>query len=159
MRKIETYGYLKQGEILLTKRNEFNEAVKNNFKENERFRCTIGKIYRKRSNNQNAYYWGVVIESYLQGLEETQGYPLCFEFVDYRTGEIKRLPMSKKQQADFAHDTLKKLFNVDENDIKRGTSENSTTQMEEYLQNCREYIREWFNIIVELPNEQAKMKL
>lgn len=39
----------------------------------------------------------------------------------------------------------------------KSTTENTTVMQEEYHQRCREFIQEWFNIEVPLPNEQTEL--
>jgi hypothetical protein len=101
----------------------------------------IEKLYKKRSNNQNAYYWGVVIEAFCIGYFEM-------------TGEM----IEKKD----AHDTLKEKFsfkeivNVNTGEITKiiiSTAEGDTMEFERYLEKCRDFILEWFNLVVPLPNE------
>ena len=121
------------------------------FDDKDRLKVTVQKVYRQRSNNQNSYYWGVIIDKYLLGVLETDGRPLGLEFVNKKTGEMLYVPLSEKEQQLAAHEFLKKMFNEG-----RSTKDNTTIQQEEYHQFCREYIKFAYNIDVELPNENLK---
>lgn len=102
----------------------------------------ISKKRKQRSNNQNKYYWGVVVQEFRQGVLEMWGEHIdsqeaheylklhCNfkEIINEATGEIIKLPIS--------------------------TTESNTLEFEEYLEKCRKLIYEYFNVVVALPNEQ-----
>lgn len=153
-----TYGNIKDGKIHYTHLKDFIAAVMGKFKEGERFVVIYKKAYKKRSSKQNGYYWAVIINCFLQGFEETNGHPLCDEYANVITGEILQIPLSREDQANKAHGILKALFNRDpDNDNIKSTTDNSTTQQEEYHEYCREYIRFAYDTGVPLPGEQAEI--
>lgn len=156
-KEIITFGQIKDGKIHYTKINEFKGAVFNKFKENERFMVIYRKIYQKRSSAQNRYYWGIIINCYLQGHEDVNGRPLGLEFINQKSGEILYIPLSEKEQAEKAHEALKSFFNTDPDGKVRSTTDNTTTQQEEYHQYCRDYIKFAFNFDVPLPGEQGEL--
>lgn len=108
---------------------------------------TIQQQRTQRSNNQNNYYWGVIVPMVRSGLNETTGevfsnnevhewlkHQFNFkELINEETGEIVKLPKS--------------------------TSDNSTTEQEVYHEQIRRFAIEWFNIIIPLPNEDLKLEL
>jgi hypothetical protein len=136
----------------LIKRDEFMENVAKTFKDGERFKFIAEQQFRKRSNPQNRYYFGIIIDCYLRGYEETEGRKLCTEIVNRKTGEILYIPMDLKEQQDTAHKFLKTMFNEG-----KSTTENSTEEQEIYHDFCREYIKFAFNLIVPMPDESLKL--
>jgi len=114
--------------------------------EGKEIQLTIEKASKKRSNNQNAYYWGVVLKFLQIGIKDAWGenwtIEKCHEFCKIQfniyerynedTGEIIRIPKS--------------------------TTENTTTSQEEYHSKIRNFIFEWFGITVPLPNEEIKIE-
>ena len=144
MKKIFTYGSIKNGKLYISKRKEFDINI-NSWKDC-RIKLTIEKLYKKRSIFQNAYYWGVVIDLFCEGYK-------------YTTGE--NIHQSE------AHETLKFRFNSKEivnNEtgeilkVIKSTTEMSTSEYMEYIENCRKFILEYFNIYVPEPNEQTKIE-
>jgi hypothetical protein len=107
---------------------------------------TIETKRKKRSQNQNAYYWGCVVSEFRLGALEMWGEHIdseqAHEYLKYHcnykelinenTGEIVKLPQS--------------------------TTTHTTLQFEEYLERCRKLIYEMFGRIVLLPNEQSEVK-
>lgn len=156
-REITTFGQIKGGQIHYTKLAEFKAATLARFKEGERFIVKHIKVYKKRSSAQNRYYWGCLIPSYLQGYEETNGHKLCIEIINQQTGQILLIPVPENEQANMAHEALKQFFLTDENGNIRSTTDNTTTQQEDYHSYCREYIKFAFNIDVPLPGEQSTL--
>ena len=111
-----------------------------------RVKITIEKLYKQRSNQQNAYYFGVIILYFMQGANEEWGEFLdskqCHEelkkacnwkeVVNKRTGEIKKITLSTKDL--------------------------TTVQFEEYEDRCRKLIFEYFNMVVPMPNEELEIE-
>ena len=106
---------------------------------------TFEKPTKKRSNNQNSYYWGVLI-------------PITQEAIRNEWGEV--------YSADMCHELLKAKFlyyeKVNEQTgeiirLPKSTTENTTTTQEEYHSKIREFLREWFNVTAPLPNEELRL--
>lgn len=120
--------------------SKFMEAMKS-FE--GRLKVTVEKKRNNRSLNQNAYYWGCVVQFYVQGIAEMWG---------------------EKIGSEQAHEDLKRECNWIEKvkeetgEVRRfvlSTTELTTTEFEEYLERCRRFLHEYFGITVPLPNEQA----
>jgi len=108
---------------------------------------TFEKVSKKRSNNQNAYYWGVLIpilqncfrEHWGEIWSKEKAHGFCkmqfnfIEKVNESTGEIVRVPKS--------------------------TTENTTSAQEELHIEIRNFIFEWFDVNVPLPNENISLEL
>ena len=90
---------------------------------------TVKKPYPNRSDNQNRYYWGVVV----QLIAESTGYT-----------------------PEEAHEALKWKFLVDRQDklpIAGSTSDKNTTEMEEYMSIIRAWASAELNCYIPLPYE------
>lgn len=107
---------------------------------------TIEKKRKQRSNDQNAYYWGVIIKLIQLAIIESWG---------------------EKKDSKQIHELLKRELNYIERHnestgeiIKdaKSTTENSTAEQEIFHENCRRFANEWFNIIIPLPNEQMTIE-
>jgi len=94
----------------------------------EGYECIIRKIKKQRSLNQNSYYWGIVIKIMSQEL-------------GYTDNEMHQV---------FASEFLM-YINRDRKFIK-STTELSTIEFENYLENCRRLASE-NGIFIPLPNE------
>jgi hypothetical protein len=144
MRKIETLGTILDGNIKIHYRDLFLQNLK--LLTNGRIKLTVEKLYRKRSNEQNAYYWGVIVQSYMNGYLECY----CEEITsDNAHHELKR-ECNYKEVLHESTGELKKVVKI--------TTDLTTVESEEYYERCRNFIYEYFNIIVPLPNEQSEIK-
>ena len=108
---------------------------------------TIDRLKKKRSNNQNSYYWGVLVpitqraifDSWgeVWSIDKTHEYlkeNFCFrEKVNEDTGQVIKLPKS--------------------------TTENTTTEMEVYHLEIRKHLLEWFNVDAPEPNQEITLQL
>lgn len=108
---------------------------------------TIAKAKKKRSNNQNAYYWGLLI-------------PLTQNAIKAEWGEI----WSKEKTHDFYKLHFNYVEKVNETTsevikIPKSTTDNTTTQQEEYHAQIREFLKDWFNVTAPLPNEDLELNL
>lgn len=130
---------------LSTTRKRIKEVL-NSF-EGKEITLTIQKKKKRRSNAQNAYYWGVVIPLMAEAVKNEWGelwsYEKCHEFfkmrflfterVNHDTGEIIKIPKS--------------------------TTENTTSDQEDYHTEIRHFMFEYFNVTVPLPNEQIYLEI
>ena len=142
MKKITITTDIVNGQIKRN-RNLVLEAIKSF--EGKTIILTIERQTKKRTNNQNAYYHGVLIPILKNAIKDSWGEvwssERCHEFckmqfnftekVNEETGEIVRLPKS--------------------------TTENTTTAMEEYHSEIRNFIKEWFGADCPLPNEKITL--
>ncbi len=99
----------------------------------KRFQCEIGPIRKKRSLDENAYMWGVVIPM----LAEACGYGTTAE--DY----------------EMVHEGLKEKF-LRVNDGSslpsvRSTASLNTVEFEKYMDQCRQFGDE-MGVVIPLPN-------
>lgn len=94
---------------------------------------TVDKPKRKRSNNQNEYYWGVVVELIRQSLKERSGFDLTKE---------------------ETHDFLKSKFNSIEVAgllIPKSTTALSTEQFNQYIETIVKWAAEILFLVIPEP--------
>lgn len=107
---------------------------------------TFDKEIKKRSNPQNQYYWGVIV-------------PLIQEAILTEWGEIN----SKEEVHELLKFNCNYIEKVNEETgeilrISKSTTENTTTQQEDFHSNCRKLAKDYFNIDIPLPNEDLKLE-
>ena len=145
MRQTSTYGSVKAGKLKISYRDKFMESIKN--LSDGRVEVKVRRLYKQRSTMQNAYYWGCLLQEFVDGYEDT-------------TGE----KITKEQ----AHQLLKSEFNYTEmvnqktGEVKRiakSTSELTTTEFMDYIEYCIRFIAEWFGRTVAEPGEQKEIEL
>ena len=138
MKKFEIVSKIQNGKIV-ENRSEIEKAIK--YFEDKIITITFELFKKKRSDNQNRYYWGVLIPltriavKELWGedwnIEETHEYLKVnlnyYEIVNEKTGEITRKTKS--------------------------TTENTTVEMETYHLKIRMFLLEWFDIDAPEPNQ------
>lgn len=108
---------------------------------------TFEKPKKQRSNNQNAYYWGLLI-------------PILQKSIKESWGEI----WSKEKTHDFCKMQFNFTERVNEDTglilrVPKSTTENTTSSQEDLHSEIRNFIFEWFNIQVPLPNENITLDL
>ena len=144
MKKLTTYGNIVNGTLKIAKREQFFQSIAQ--AKDCKIKLTVETLYKKRSNEQNAYYWAVIVEFWQ-------------DIIHQEWGESKT--------PNQVHEFLKMNFNTSEvvNEqtgevlyLPKSTTENSTVEMEEYHQRCRDKAFEMFNVMIPLPNEQMELK-
>ena len=144
MNKVTVISSVENG-TLRRNRNTLLRAIQSF--EGKTVEISIKRATKKRSNNQNAYYWGVVIPIIQDALLSTWGEVRNKEFtheflkancgykevVNEETGEIIRVPKS--------------------------TTDNTTTEQEIYHDACRQLAQEFFNVTIPLPNEELTLEV
>jgi len=144
MQKVSITTSIENG-LFRRNRNTVLEAIKSfNGKE---VVVTFEKPKNKRSNQQNNYYWGVLV-------------PLTQKAVLDTWGEVWSI--------DKTHEYLKENFcyyeKVNEETgqvikVPKSTTENTTTEMEIYHLEIRKHLLEWFGVDAPEPNEIVTLKL
>ena len=144
MKKIEITTSIINGKI---KRNA--KTVIDAFKafEGKNITLILMPLKKQRSISQNAYYWGVVIPIWQNILKTEWGEfyskEETHEFLKYNCNFVERV-------------------NTDTGEIIRiskSTTQNSTTDQEEFHLKCRQLAEEMFNVMIPLPNEQIQINL
>jgi hypothetical protein len=102
---------------------------------------TIEKKRKKRSNPQNAYYFGFVIPMMKQGFYNSLG-----EHVG--TDEIHTFLKNRFLFKEIVNENNAEIIKM-----PQSTTELTTIQFEEYLDKIREFGLEFLNITIPLPND------
>lgn len=142
MKKLTTTGTITNGELKIHHRRKFDEALQT--MSDGRVTVTIEKIYNKRTVNQNAYYWGVVLEMYWNGLQA-----LGWEITKAETHEYLIQRFGKKSV------TNEKTGEI--MDVPLRTSEMRTIEMMEYFTQIYQSASEDLQVTIPEPNEQLEI--
>ena len=140
-RKIEVITEVKNGKLTVN-RDLIEDAVQ--AYEGKQVRFTLGLLFKKRSDPQNRYYFGVIVEHWKSIIRE-------------QWGEI----WSKEEVHSFLKSNLNYTELVDEETgliirKPKSTSENSTYTAEEYHKACRDLAWNMFEYPIPLPNEKVE---
>jgi len=107
---------------------------------------SIERKKKKRSEQQNKYYWGVIIKLIQNAIKE-------------QWGEI--------HEAQEVHELLKinlfysEIYNNETGEvlkIGKSTAQATTIEFEEYQEDCRKWALEWFGINIPLPNDDIEIE-
>ncbi len=147
MQKISVITTIKDKK-LQEHRNIIEKAIE--MFEGKQVRFTIEMYFKRRTNKQNRYYWGVIVGIWKVILREEWGEVLSsddvhsflksnlnFEsVVDLETGELMTNPINGE--------VIRK---------PKSTAENTTKTQENYHVACRNLAWEMFHVTIPLPNE------
>lgn len=144
MKKIEILCRVENGKIVRN-RKLLVDAL-NSF-ENSNVVISIQKERIKRSVSQNNYYFGVIVSLIQEGLKDM-------------TGEI----YSKEETHSFLKSqfNFKELINEKTGEIlklPKSTTDNSTTEMEIYHEQIRNFALDFLNVRIPLPSEDLILEL
>jgi hypothetical protein len=143
MKKATTTGTIENGVLKLHNRKFFDTQIKSI--KNGRVMVTVEKVYNKRSNPQNSYYWGVVIPICCKGLID-----LGHDVNQDETHEILKGMFNKK---DFVN---QKTGEVTE--YGGSTTEMFTIDMMEYLERIGQFASEYLGCFIPQPDQDYKLK-
>ncbi|MDR0266072.1 MAG: hypothetical protein LBJ04_22860 [Sphingobacterium sp.] len=145
--KIIHYGKVKDGVLILNNPTTFKLDIRSIGEKD--VEITICKRSRKRSNQQNKYYWSVIIPIVKQGLIDA-GYS-----------------REKINNSEVIHELLKSMFCPKEELINEDTGEilvlpptttsNSTSQMMDYFEDIKRWCAENIGVYIPDPNEQTSL--
>lgn len=137
------------GVMKIVNRKGFDEDMKGF--EGKRGIMRIKKYVKSRSNKQNAYYWGCVINYVAQGLGD-----MGFE--------------SRLLTPENVHHMLRDMFLKDDIGIEQGehagefvtmvrsTTDLSTTEFMDYIEEIQRWAAEFLGVVIPDPGEQADIE-
>ena len=150
--KVESYGHINHSDkrLYIGLRKQFDEAVANMAKPDEDVivKLTVETKYRKHTDPQRKYYFGVIVEIVAGLIAESYG---------------EKLASKHKKQA---HELLKLKCNAASiTSVKTGeviempgtTTKQTTVEHNDYCDRCRAWILDFFGVVVPLPNEQMEL--
>lgn len=136
----------KEGQVSVWRKKEMQDLVKS--LEDGDYEWVLRKKKKKRSNEQNRYYWGIVIESVLSGLIDA----------GYERRELNPQVVHEFLTKTFLTKNIANESGEFINVIKH-TSELSTVEMLEYIADIQQWSAETLNVIILDPNEQSHLDL
>lgn len=140
---IKALGYIKAGKLKVAK-SELPAFLSLISKQKDKRVEIIVKFGSKRSNQQNAYYWGVIVELIRLGINDMQG-------ENFTKEDIHEFLKNKFLQGEEIVNKEGEVIM-----IRKSTIDNTKTAQEEYHENCRRFAFEFLNIEIPLPNEQIE---
>jgi hypothetical protein len=124
-------GEVVEGKLVFDDPEKLSLAI-SNF-EGKKVQVTINRVAKKRSKNENSYYWGVVIAKLVKEFGDTPD------------------EVHKGLKEKFLRKEAKILG--EEVTITESTTELSTVEFEEYLSQIRMWASLEWNIVIPLPHE------
>ena len=103
--------------------------------------------HKKRSNQQNRYYWGGVIPILQHTLKE-----LGNDFTQEQCHSILKCKFLKETA--YVNESTREFI-----DRIKSTTELSTNDFEDYLENIRAWMQEFFSVDVPLPEKQMELPM
>jgi len=132
------------GRLLIPDRDMLTDWVRQH--PNKDIQLEIKVRRKKRSNDQNEYYWAVIVERF-------------FEIFNKAGWDI--------QSRDEVHEMLKAQFNREDKcnlqgevvSVVKSTTKNDTLQAELYYERCRKWGAEFWGEYIALPNEAIELPI
>ena len=150
--KVESYGHINHSDkrLYIGLRKQFDEAVANMAKTDEDVivKLTVETKRRKRTTNQNAYYFGVIVDILAGLIAESDGVKQNSEHSE-QAHEILKWKCNSKQ-----------IFSIETGEIiniPQSTTKQTTVEHNDYCDRCRAWILDFFGVVVPLPNEQMEL--
>jgi hypothetical protein len=142
--KLNYNGKVTGNGLHIYKRKDFDRDVLHFL--NKDVTVTIQKRRKKRSLDQNSYYWGVVVPMIREGLLDV-GYKVSME-----------------QTHDFLKDNFNQgeLVNEKTGDILKTTKSTSgltTSEFMEYIEDISRWATEYLSLVLPMPGEQVTIEL
>ena len=130
---------------LVSNRKPIQEAIATF--EGKEIEISICKAKKKRSNPQNAFYWGVVVPIVRNGLIEI-GYKLTNE----RTHDFLKERFLKEE---LVNEETGELLGS----VSKSTASLTTTQFMEYMADINQFAAEFLGVTIPDPNEQLTITI
>lgn len=107
-----------------------------------RFELILSKEKKLRSNEENSYYWAVIIPHVIQGLYDAHG----VWYTKNEVHEAMKMKFIGIQKVKIGNTHITKL---------PSTKKRSTIETEDYYKKIRIWSDEYLNTVIPLPNEDV----
>jgi len=144
MKKFETYFVIQNRKVHYIRQKEFLKNVYSEFKEGDRGKVVFEQLYKKRSDQQNKYYWGGILPILLAEINE-QGNNM-------NTDELHELLKDKFCPKREIHNADGEVINA-----PGSTAVLTTTEMCEYVEEVRKWAAEFWGCNIPDANEQTEV--
>ncbi len=109
-------------------------------------KITFQKKTNKRSNNQNSYYWAVIMPIFKNAIRE--------EWSEiWSISEVHEFLKSNCNYDEFVNENTGEIIRK-----VRSTTENTTVSQEDFHEKCRQLCDSFFNTVIPLPEEKLKIQ-
>jgi hypothetical protein len=141
-------GTVKDGKLFIDKNKLFRQHLLN-YPTGKRVEVTVEKLSRTRTNNQNRYYWGVIIKEIAQhtGHDPEQ----VHEYLKFRFSPKMHfnLPIRATPEQEFLTTPSQPM----NEGIPTSTTRLDTLAFVEYTEKCRLWANEYLGLQIPLPGE------
>lgn len=134
------YGTVEHGKLILEAREAFREEIRRH--EGRQIVLEVRQS-RKRSNQQNRYYWGAMLPIVQQGMKEL-GVIVSIE----QTHELLKFRFLKSEYVTNDGEIIQTI---------RSTTELSPPEFNDYIEYIKQWSAEYLNIVIPDPNEQTEI--
>ena len=134
------YGTVNNGKLILEAREAFREEIRRH--EGRQIVLEVRQS-RKRSNQQNRYYWGAMLPIVQQGMKEL-GVVVSIE----QTHELLKCRFLKSEYVTNDGEIIQTI---------RSTTELSPPEFNDYIESIQQWSAEPLNIVIPDPNEQTEI--
>jgi hypothetical protein len=146
MKTLETYFTVSKGKLKYTELDKFKHNIAN--LPDGYYSNTIKRVYNNRSNEQNKYYWGVVLPNLVEGLKD----------VGYAELSIEEAHEFCKNKFIFQETKNMCVVNKVTGEIQNikyypSTAKLTTTEFNEYFERIIIFASEYLSINIPYPNE------
>jgi hypothetical protein len=136
------FGAVDNGKLILEAREAFIEEIRKH--EGKQIVLEVRQS-RKRSNQQNRYYWGAMLPIVQQGMKEL-GVIVSIE----QTHELLKFRFLKSEYVTTDGEVIQTV---------RSTTELNPPEFNEYIANIQQWSAEYLGIDVPDPNEQTTLSI
>jgi hypothetical protein len=140
-RKIKVITEVKN-EKLISNRDQIEAAVK--MYEGKQVEFSLGLVFKSRSEKENRYYWGVIVEHWKNLIREEWGEIWSKEDVHH----FLKTNLNYEELVDDATGLILRK--------PKSTTENSTLEQENFHKACRNLAWNMFECHIPLPNEKLE---
>ena len=143
MKKLESFGTIQDGKLHLIHADKFKQNITT--LPNGRYRFTLEKVYRKRSNSQNAFYFGVVVTLIMEGLKDAG-----FENFDKdKTHDLIKYKFLKVEEVSTNGEVIETI---------KSTTSLTTTEFMSLLADIKSWALEFLNVDIPEPGQEMEIK-